>query len=258
MSAALSDHTSSRRVRSTATIGADMAQTTAPDGTEEVASPVDANPADGEFPTTAVYRQPADALGPRAQRTIARILEATREVFLTRGYAGTTIDEIARAADVSRASFYTYFPSKREVLLAVGARSASDALAIIERIPTEGASSAGLGEWVTEYFQQLDVNGAFAFAWTQAAYEDDTIRSIGMRAHLALCKRFGEVLAQSAGTTRTDTVELGLVAFSLLERAWSYWYLYGDNVDRSAIEATAAQSLWAAARGVPAGADSPG
>jgi hypothetical protein len=48
-----------------------------------------------------------------------------REVFLTRGYAGTTVDEIARIADVSRASFYAYFPSKREVLLALGAPSKS-------------------------------------------------------------------------------------------------------------------------------------
>ena len=76
-------------------------------------------------------------LGPRAQRTVARIIQATREVFLTRGYAGTTVDEIANIADVSRASFYTYFPTKREVLLAVGDLAATESLAAID---TLGAS----------------------------------------------------------------------------------------------------------------------
>src|SRR4030081_1073131 len=77
-------------------------------------------------------RQPANELGPRAHLTIARILDATKKIFLIRGYTGTTIDEITRVANVSRASFYTYFPSKRDVLLAVGADSASAAGALIK------------------------------------------------------------------------------------------------------------------------------
>ena len=113
-----------------------------------------APPQNGEsFLTPATLRQPADALGPRAQRTIVRIIEATREVFLTRGYSGTTIDEIARVADVSRASFYTYFPSKREVLLAVGAeRRERSAQALIDRFPEHARSRSGLRGWVLEYF----------------------------------------------------------------------------------------------------------
>ena len=81
-------------------------------------SDADMSNGDAAFLTPPSIRQPANPLGPRAQRTINRIIEATRDVFLTRGYSGTTIDEIARLADVSRASFYTYFPSKRDVLIA--------------------------------------------------------------------------------------------------------------------------------------------
>lgn len=204
-----------------------------------------------DFSVTAVSRQPAEALGPRAQRTIARIVAATREVFLTHGYAGTTIDEIARAANVSRASFYTYFPTKRDVLLTVGARSASDAMAAIERLAQSGTTRAGLTQWAGDYFAYLDINGSFAFAWTQAAHEDEAIRTAGMRRHLGLCRRFGEVLAETAGKDRDDTVELGLVIFSALERAWSYCHLYGDKVDRTAIQAELAQTMWAAARQKP-------
>ena len=121
------------------------------------------------FLTPAALRQPADALGPRAQRTIARIIDATRDVFLSHGYSGTTIDEIARVAEVSRASFYTYFSSKREVLLAVGAHTASESVRLIERLGDEGTTRARLTDWVVDYFDFLDVHGSFSFAWTQAA-----------------------------------------------------------------------------------------
>jgi AcrR family transcriptional regulator len=50
-------------------------------------------------------RHPGTVVGPRASRTIATILDATRRIFLVKGYAGTTIDEIARIAGVSRGSF---------------------------------------------------------------------------------------------------------------------------------------------------------
>ena len=210
---------------------------------------------DGEnpdFAATAVYRQPADELGPRAQRTIARIVEATREVFLTHGYSGTTIDEIARAADVSRASFYTYFPSKREVLLAVGARSVKDTSQLLRRLPAEGTTLPGLRQWVHDFFMMLDRHGAFAFAWTQAALEDDGIRTAGMESHVALSRQFGEMLAQSALKPRTDVMELGIAMFSLLERSWSYAHLYGDAIDRTELEESATLCIWGSARHVPA------
>ena len=46
----------------------------------------------------------------------------------------TTIDEITRVASVSRASFYTYFPSKRDVLLALGKDSLVVGASLIDRL----------------------------------------------------------------------------------------------------------------------------
>ncbi len=200
------------------------------------------------FLTPAELRQPAKALGPRAQRTITRIVEATREVFQSHGYSGTTVDEITRVADVSRASFYTYFPSKREVLLAVGAHAASGSVAIIERLPEYGTSRSGLAVWVAEYFDFLDVHGSFSFAWTQAAHEDDTIRTAGMKRHLSICRTLGQRLTETAGRAAEHPTELGLVASSTLERAWGYGQLYGDAVDRGVLVEQVAQTLWGAAR----------
>ncbi len=96
------------------------------------------------FPVSPTLRQPAQELGPRATRTVALILEAAKGILLTHGYAGTTVDEIARVAGISRASFYT-FPSKRDVLLALGVDSAHAGMHMIDLAAelTTGSPSGG-------------------------------------------------------------------------------------------------------------------
>jgi AcrR family transcriptional regulator len=198
--------------------------------------------------TPAVLHQPADELGPRAQKTIARIIDATRHVFLTQGYSGTTIDEIARVAEVSRASFYTYLPSKREVLLTMGAHAASESLKAIERLALEGTTRAGMTQWVGDYFDLLDLHGSFAFAWTQAAQQDEEIRTAGMKRHIRSCRQFGKILAASAGESVDDPSILGLVASSTLERSWNYSRLYADTIDRADVIDQISHTLWSIAR----------
>ncbi len=190
-------------------------------------------------------RHPGAVPGARANRTIATILDATRQIFLTRGYAGTTIDEITRAAGVSRASFYTYFPSKRDVLLALGANSlgaGSDMVEALGEVAVDAGMDA-LEDWVRRYFTMLDEHGSFAFAWTQAAHEDEEIRLVGMKAHLALARRMGVVLGSLGHVSTKDPVERGLLAFSMLERGWAYSQLYTETVDRATLEAAAARMI---------------
>ncbi len=208
-------------------------------------------PVSDELANFTILRQPAPELGPRAQRTIARIIEATREVFLSYGYAGTTIDEIAKVAKVSRASFYTYFPSKRDVLLAAGARSSMQAQVLVEKIPGTVHTFDELSTWVSGYFAFLESEGAFAFAWTQAATNDEEIRAAGLQRHIHMARRLGEVLIDIGGTGRTDALELGLAMFGLLDRTWAFAHLYGDSIDRGAVERTVSLSVWAAAHQDP-------
>jgi AcrR family transcriptional regulator len=200
------------------------------------------------FGSPAPTRQPADELGPRAQRTIERILEAARQVFTTRGYAGATIDEIARTAHVSRASFYTYFPSKREVLFSVGASGMRETDAIIASLPDRPRTRAGMSAFVIDYLAFLDVHGSFSQIWSQAAHEDEEIRTAGMRRHLKLCRQFGEQLGAWAGRTVDEPALLGLTAWSMLEQLWTYSQRYFDRMERAAVIDELASSLWTLAR----------
>lgn len=50
------------------------------------------------------------------QRSRQRIMAAALELFGTRGYAGTSINQIAKAADISKGLMYNYFDSKQDLL----------------------------------------------------------------------------------------------------------------------------------------------
>jgi AcrR family transcriptional regulator len=190
-------------------------------------------------------RHPGVGSGPRSARTMSAIIDATREVFLKRGYAGTTIDEIAQLAGVSRPSFYTYFGSKRAALVALGADSLTGALAVIGALALVERETLeeGLAAWVARYFAYLDEYGSLAFAWTQAAHEDEEIRVAGQQGHLRMCRQLGLALGRLRGEEPDHPAEDGLLVVSMLERAWAYASLYGPAVDESALRSLATRSL---------------
>jgi AcrR family transcriptional regulator len=68
----------------------------------------------------------------------AQLLDLAQQAFATRAYDEVSVDDLARAAGVSKGLLYHYFPTKRDLYVA-GLREASRLL--IER--TVAASSAG-------------------------------------------------------------------------------------------------------------------
>lgn len=85
----------------------------------------------------------------RKGRKYDQVLEGARSVFMSDGFEGASVDEIARAAAVSKATLYSYFPDKRLLFMAVAnaecARQASEAVdkIDIEAPPRTVLSQAG-------------------------------------------------------------------------------------------------------------------
>ena len=55
----------------------------------------------------------------RTGRKFDQVLAGAREVFLADGFEGASVDDIAKAAGVSKATLYSYFPDKRLLFLEV-------------------------------------------------------------------------------------------------------------------------------------------
>lgn len=174
-------------------------------------------------------RSPAPELGPRAVRMIERILDATRTVFLSKGYAGATIDDIASEAGISRGSFYTYFPTKRDVLLTLGMGTAENCEAMIAEFATAHPrrTLADMRPVVDTYFEFFERHGAVAIAFTQASTVDEEIRVAGMHRNLHTVSQLGRYLA---GDDADRPAMIGLAAHSMLERSWRFAGLYHDRV----------------------------
>src|SRR3546814_21010658 len=56
----------------------------------------------------------------RSHETKRALVQAAMALWRTNGYATTTVADICRAAGVSRALFYFYFPAKEDILFEVG------------------------------------------------------------------------------------------------------------------------------------------
>jgi len=61
--------------------------------------------------------RPAGLRERKKAKTRAAIREHALRLFREQGYAGTTVEQIADAAEVSPATFYRYFPTKEDVVL---------------------------------------------------------------------------------------------------------------------------------------------
>ncbi|WP_151769689.1 TetR/AcrR family transcriptional regulator [Streptomyces abyssomicinicus] len=56
-----------------------------------------------------------------AQKRMTRrlLMESGLELFTAKGYAATTVDDVAKAAGTTRVTFYAYFPSRGELMKAL-------------------------------------------------------------------------------------------------------------------------------------------
>ena len=84
----------------------------------------------------------------KKERTRAAIHTAALDLFEKRGFDETTIADIAEAADVSRATFFSYYPSKDGVVFGDVAPAVDALRALLDDLP-EGLSTLGaVREWL--------------------------------------------------------------------------------------------------------------
>jgi TetR/AcrR family transcriptional repressor of mexJK operon len=88
---------------------------------------------------------------PKKGRKFDQVLQGARQVFMADGFEGASVDDIARAAGVSKATLYSYFPDKKILFMEV-AKSACRVQAdqAIESIDLTQPAAAVLRRIATE------------------------------------------------------------------------------------------------------------
>lgn len=92
----------------------------------------------------------------RTGRKFDQVVDGARTVFMADGYEGASVDDIARAAGVSKATLYSYFPDKRLLFLEVArtecARQADTAINLVDTTAPPQVVLSGAAHHMMRFF----------------------------------------------------------------------------------------------------------
>ncbi len=131
----------------------------------------------GDDLVTTVRRQPAAKRPRKARRgplTRKQILDASLRLFSEKGFARTSVRDIARAAGITDAAIYYHFPSKRELFKALfEERGITSALSELEQVtPTQPPLEMLSGIAITALHMMLRNKDFMKVLLSEATSED--------------------------------------------------------------------------------------
>lgn len=190
-------------------------------------------------PTTATLGADACAIGGLRERKKARTREAivdiALELFERNGFDATTVEDIAAAADVSPRTFFRYFDTKFDVVLARNSAEEKglDAL-IAARPPGEGPVEAMHQVVRTKFLELIATGNITPLRELRVVMSTPSLRPLCLQHFHDHGDALATVFAQRMGGTPDDLrahVMAGAVA-SALFAAVSRWVDDGADTDR--------------------------
>jgi AcrR family transcriptional regulator len=187
---------------------------------------------------------------PRAGRPKASsretLAEAACELFLERGYAATSVGDIAARAGVSRSSFFNYFSSKADILWSGLDERLADAarrLDAADAAPVGGALSEALAGFAPDSLALAIVNAEAMGIEAELAREASVRRT---RIAHAVARR----LERDGAEPMRAEIAAAAYAAAVLAAVWSWAH---DGAGRAPLQPTIERALAIAAESAPAG-----
>lgn len=91
----------------------------------------------------------------KKRRTREVIAQAAADLFHERGFAAVTVDDVARAADVSRQTVFNYFPTKEQMLFDREDERGDALLALVRDRPDGASLVAAFRRHTREFWERL-------------------------------------------------------------------------------------------------------
>src|SRR6266550_8312615 len=156
---------------------------------------------------TSKLAPPSDRRQRRSAEIRERLFRSALALFAEKGFAETTVEDITKAADVGKGTFFNYFPSKDHILLAFGEMQLSKLEAAIEVARCKGEPMPdflrSLGVRMT---QEPTRNPAIIRALLQAYLSTTPVREAMMDLQKRVHARHSQMiqLGQDRGEIRND------------------------------------------------------
>jgi len=166
---------------------------------------------------------------PQRKRQLVRqeIARAAWLLFAERGYEDTTVAEIARAAGISRRSFFRYFSSKEDVVVGTSDALAEDVLAAFAGRPKHETPLVAVERALRPAIETRLADAAEWRAIISLLRESRTLRRALLERHARLEERLAVLIAVRTGVDRRRDPTPALLAFlarALMDTAFNVWY----------------------------------
>jgi AcrR family transcriptional regulator len=175
------------------------------------------------------------SLRERKQEVVRLALSAAaEELFLSRGFEGTTVEQIARAAGVSRRTFFRYYESKEDVAVERSERSGERLYAELAARPRREPPLLAVRNALRPAIQAAIADSGFIRWLIGVLREDSPVRRAVMEHRTRLEERIAALMSERLRSRPNDLTPM-LIAFvtrALHDTAINAWYDHEtDDVD---------------------------
>lgn len=167
------------------------------------------------------------------EQTRQRLLDTALELFESKGYSATTIDDIAVATGTTRVTFYAHFASRRAIMAALiaqlnvilerGQSSVHGSTAPLLVDVVRAGTAEGIGTWLRQQAARWNVIRPYIVAASTAAAVEPEIRDLV------------DAWSEEVVGDITDGLDLadrfepagrhfrGVLAYEMLDRTTQHW-----------------------------------
>ncbi|HET6966654.1 MAG TPA: TetR/AcrR family transcriptional regulator, partial [Ornithinibacter sp.] len=174
----------------------------------------------------ASYGPNSPVVGERGARTRRAIVDAALASFETKGFHATSVDDIADAVGISRATLYQYFESKEQLFIELMHETGADLLRLIRRLGSLGPTAEGydnLHWWLGEWAWVQDKYRALYLQWAVVDSPQAPLRPLMAQFIESYVSRLSPRLASAVGDDRDiDPDGVALVLLALVLRVNDY------------------------------------
>jgi AcrR family transcriptional regulator len=190
---------------------------------------------------------------PKSEETRRALLDTAARLFAEHGYHEISVPDIVQAAGVGHGTFYEYFGSRRDILLAL-TKPVVDAR---ERLPSLKSQNladrirAEIFWYVSDHVEHLELSKV----WHAASNFDPEIAETRRRERARRVERVRKGIESAEARPDIDPGIAAAALVAMLEEFTHRWFIEGDGPGKSAHDVvTAAETLgtlWLSAIGLP-------
>ena len=189
---------------------------------------------------------------PRGEETRRALLDAAARLFAEHGYHATSVPDIVKAAGVGHGTFYEYFGSRHQILLALTQQAAASQ----QRRPT--LTSSTLAERIrSEIFWYLSDHVehlTLSKVWHEAASFDEEIAAARRAERARRVERVRKGIEAAGPRPGVDPAIAATALTAMLEEFAHRWFVDGAGPGTSAADVVAASetlaTIWLSSIGV--------